>query len=54
MLDVLSNRKRKNPASYIKQVEDKEAGLCEKVQDLKEKIESGEIYGSEPHCCLFK
>lgn len=35
-------------------MEDKEAGLCEKVQDLKEKIESGEIYGSEPHCCLFK
>ena len=52
ILDVLNNRKKN--VSYIKQVEKNEKELSEKVKDLEREIKSGEVYGSESYCCLFK
>ena len=52
ILDVLNNRKKS--VSYIKQVEKNEKELSEKVKDLEREIKSGEVYGSESYCCLFK
>lgn len=35
-------------------MEKNEKELSEKVKDLEREIKSGEVYGSESYCCLFK
>lgn len=54
LLDVLSNKRRKNSVAYIVLLEEKEQKLEKKVQDLKDRIDSDKIPESETYHCLFE
>lgn len=54
ILDVLNNRKRKNPAAYIVRLEEKEVELDDKVKELEKRTASGETSGSGAYRRLFE